>query len=450
MGRGMGRFTTLCGLAAAAAAMALPAAASAAADPLRPQQFGLDIVEADQAHATSTGQGAVVAVVDTGVRATHQDLQGRLLPGRDYVADPDDERPDDGNGHGTHVIGIALANAGNGLGVSSVAPGATGLPVRVLDNNGEGTSDDVASGIEYAVDQGAHVLNLSLGDFLPAAGAVLGPGDEVERAIDRALNAGVVVVAAAGNNSLPLCEQSARVLCVAAVDSNRQLATYSSAAGTDGVAAPGGGGIFGPNVLSTYPFVDDDPNKPSDAAYEELAGTSQAAPHVAGVAALLIQLGLRGQRVVDRIRQTAVDAGMAGRDGQYGYGIVNARAAVAGLGPDPGPGGGSGGGGGTPAARVSVPRPQRYRTVLKKGIRIYCTATAAGRCTATVRRGSRIFASGSRRVSAGRRFTLFARPTSAARRQIKAASRRRKRIGLRLQVTLPGAATQSRRTTLQR
>src|ERR671914_2843381 len=112
-------------IAALLLAVLLPGSAAAAADPLRPRQWGLDMVEADAAHGEARGAGASVAVIDTGVRADHPELAGRLLPGHDFV--DDDDTPQDGDGHGTHVSGVVVANAGNGVGVSSVAPGAAVL-----------------------------------------------------------------------------------------------------------------------------------------------------------------------------------------------------------------------------------------------------------------------------------------------------------------------------------
>ena len=124
-------------LAILAALLAGAPAAHAAGDPLRARQWGLDVIRADAAHSVSRGDGALVAVIDTGVVAAHEDLQGRLLPGKDFVED--DDTPQDGDGHGTHVSGIVAASAGNGIGVSSVAPGARVLPVRVLGDDGSGS-----------------------------------------------------------------------------------------------------------------------------------------------------------------------------------------------------------------------------------------------------------------------------------------------------------------------
>ncbi|HEV7460902.1 MAG TPA: S8 family serine peptidase, partial [Solirubrobacteraceae bacterium] len=115
-------------LLAVAGLLAVAPAARAAPDPLRPQQWGLDMIEADPAHQVGSGSGAVVAVIDSGVQADHPDLAGRLLSGYDFV--DNDGTPQDGNGHGTHVTGIVAADANNGIGVEGVAPGAMVLPVR--------------------------------------------------------------------------------------------------------------------------------------------------------------------------------------------------------------------------------------------------------------------------------------------------------------------------------
>jgi hypothetical protein len=296
-----------------------PVAALAADDPRRAEQWNLDLIESDAAHATATGTGAVVAVVDTGVAAGHPDLAGQVLPGHDFVED--DDTPQDGNGHGSHVSGIAIAATGNGVGISSVAPGARLLPVRVLADDGSGRSEDVAAGIDWARTHGADVINLSLGSEIPIVGAV--GGDEIDSAIWRAIGAGLVIVAASGNNGVPVCEQPAAsegLLCVGAVDKRSRRSFFSSFGQGLAVVAPGGSGLpaGGENVLSTVP----------PAGYEEIAGTSQAAPHVSGVAALLGGKGVTGQAAVKRILDTATDLGPAGDDAQYGHGLVNARAAA--------------------------------------------------------------------------------------------------------------------------
>ena len=347
-------------------------AEAAAGDPLRERQWNLDLVDADAAHATSTGAGAVVAVVDSGVAAGHPDLAGRLVPGRDVVSG--DATAQDGNGHGTHVAGIAGAATGNGAGVASVAPGAGIMPVRVLGDDGSGTGAGVAAGIDWARTHGAHVVNLSLGSEVPITGAL--GSDEIDAAIRRALAAGIVVVAASGNNGVPVCEQPAAaqgLVCVGSVDRRGQRSFFSSFGSGLAVVAPGGSAVpvAGEDVLSTVP-----PD-----GYAEIAGTSQAAPHVAGVAALLVALGVRGRAAADRILATATDLGPPGPDAQYGHGLVNARAAVAGLGMAGGAPPGAGGGSRAVRAFVRARRRQGAR----RAIRLRMRSTADGRARIRVR-----------------------------------------------------------------
>ena len=310
------------------------------------------MIHADEAHAVTTGAGAVVAVVDTGIDAAHADLQGRVLPGHDFVTG--DATPQDGNGHGTHVRGIIAADAGNGIGVDSVAPGAKILPVRVLDDSGAGLEHQCAAGHRLGHGQRRERDQPQPGGAIPLGG--LGGESDIDAAIARALDRGVVVVVAAGNDALPLCENNSvqgRVLCVGAVDKRGNRSFYSSFGQGLGLVAPGGSDLPGTDedVLSTW----------NDGQYMELAGTSQATPHVSGVAALLVSLGVRGQAAVQRILATATDAGPPGPDLQFGAGIVNAAAAVAGLGH----GGASAGGGSTRGSvGIRLRRTQRIRSVL--------------------------------------------------------------------------------------
>ena len=426
-------------LATAGCLLALAGVAGAATnDPLRGQQWGMDMIEADGAHAITTGAGATVAVIDTGVFAGHEDLAGRLLPGRDFV--DDDADPNDGDGHGTHVTGIVAANRGNGKGVMGTAPGARVLPVRVLNDEGEGTTDTVAAGIDYARAQKVDVINLSLGG-LP----IVGGDPAFDAAIDRALDAGIIVVAAAGNESFPLCNQpsgAGRLLCVAAVDKRGQRSAYSSFGGSRGISAPGGAALLpvaGEDILSTILG-----NK-----YGEMAGTSQAAPHVAAVAALLVSRGVRGQAAVNRLLATAKDAGAPGPDDQYGAGIVNARAAVTGLsgGSSGGGGGSSGGGGGSSAAgAVYVARNQSSRGVRRRGyVNVRCRPTKRGRCSARIVGKGRTLAKGSARASAGKRKTFRVKLTASGRRALRG-----KTFRASARFALPGSGTVKRAVTFRR
>src|SRR4051794_3470703 len=151
---------------------ASPAGAAAPNDPLYAHQYGPQQIHAPEAWATSTGAGAVIAVVDTGVDLSHEDLQGKLVSGATFIGC----NPSCGNGdwkgpngvgepddaHGTHVAGIAAAATNNGIGIAGVAPDAMVMPVKVLEN-GSGTFEDIAAGIRWATDHGADVINMSLG-----------------------------------------------------------------------------------------------------------------------------------------------------------------------------------------------------------------------------------------------------------------------------------------------
>ena len=288
--------------------------------------------------------------------------------------------------------------------------------MRVLGDDGSGTSEDVAAGIDWARTHGADVINLSLGSEVPIVGA--SGGDEIDAAIRRALAAGLVVVAAAGNNGVPVCEQPAAsegLLCVGAVDKRKQRSFFSSFGSGLGVVAPGGSSLpmAGEDILSTVP-----PD-----GYEEIAGTSQAAPHVSGVAALLVGKGLRGQAAVKRILDTAQDLGPAGEDPEYGHGLVNARAAVAGLGSGGSGGGGGGGAGGGAGGGGSAVKPfvhvKRRQAALRRGVRVRLRAAQAGRARVRVRSHGRTIARKVRTVPAGRARTVVARLNARGRRMAR-------------------------------
>ena len=174
-----------------------------------------------------------------------------------------------------------------------------------------------------------------------------------------------------------------------------------------------------------------------------MAGTSQATPHVAGVAALLVEKGLRGQAAVRRILATARDAGMPGPDAEYGAGIVNAKNAVTGV------GGGAGGSSPGSGGRVSFRRVQRIRTVLRRGIRVRCRAAGAGRCTVLASRRGKRQAAGTKSLKAGQTVVAVARLNRRGRAALLRAQRRRRVLTLRVRVTLPGVAAQVRRLRLR-
>ena len=309
-------------------------------DPLFERQWGLEQISAPAAwERGATGAGTVIAIVDTGIDLRHPDLQGKLVPGFDFVAGKRDcpAGPQDENGHGTHVAGIAAAATDNGIGVAGAAPDAMLMPVRVLDAEGSGSLEDVADGIRYAADHGADVINLSLGE-LPIVGQLTAFNQEIEDAVQHAWAQGSLVVAAAGNESFPLCSYPAfahNAVCVGATDSRGLPSYYSNFPHNQdlvGVRAPGGvGSVFcehDEDIWSTiWPGSDYD-GCGDIAGYETLAGTSMASPFVAGVAAMLYGQGLTNAEIIDRLEQTSSNGGLY--DPIYGYGIVDADAATAG------------------------------------------------------------------------------------------------------------------------
>jgi serine protease len=283
-------------------------------DPYRAQQWDFAKMNVASAWTKSTGSGVTVAVIDTGVDANHPDLRANVLSGYDAIANRAGTSSD-GNGHGTHVAGTIAAVTGNNVGVSAVAPDTRILPVKVLNDKGAGVMSDTAEGIVWAADHGAQVINMSLGSTSKVTA--------VSNAIAYARSKGVTVVAAAGNErakgspiSYPGADEG--VIAVAATDSSDRVASYSNAGGYVDVAAPGS------NILSTYPTARGN-------AYANMNGTSMAAPHVAAVAALLksYKSTLTPDQIQAALEKSAVDLGPAGKDTDFGYGRIDAAAALA-------------------------------------------------------------------------------------------------------------------------
>ncbi len=285
-------------------------------DPMYEKQWNLRAMGApDGWTMTRKGEGIVVAVIDTGVSKV-EDLQGtEILEGASFV--PGFRSSADDQGHGTHVAGTIAQTTNNGTGVAGVAPEATILPVKVLSKYGFGSSSWIAAGIDYAVDEGADVINLSLGGGYSAV---------IHNAIKKARKKGVIVAAAAGNSGrkgVGYPGALKETIGVSATGPDGNLAFYSSWGPGVDIAAPGGdknvkdGGIL-QNTID---------GKGGD-HYVEYQGTSMATPHVAGAAAVLLSHGVPA----DAVERVLLDSARGeGWNEKTGHGHLNLTAALGGT-----------------------------------------------------------------------------------------------------------------------
>jgi subtilisin family serine protease len=249
-----------------------------------------------------------------------------------------DGHPNDDNGHGTHVSGTIAQTTNNGLGVAGVAPGVTIMPVKVLNPAGTGTYQWIADGIYYAVENGADIISMSLGGSASST--------TLEDAVAYAYNNGVTVFAASGNGGSDGigddgCDYPAAyddyVIAVGATQYDENRAPYSNYGSSLDIVAPGGntgvdqnGDEYADGVLqNTFSET------PVDWSYWFYQGTSMATPHASGVAALLLSVdsSLSPDQIRDVLESTAEDLGAAGRDNYFGYGLIDARAALESVSP---------------------------------------------------------------------------------------------------------------------
>ncbi|MEZ4659264.1 MAG: S8 family peptidase [Caldilineaceae bacterium] len=254
----------------------------------------------------------IIAVLDTGLSLSHAELATRFVPGYDLMNGDDD--PSDDHGHGTHVAGIIAAQMDNKVGTAGVCPNCRIMPVKVLDKQNLGSWSTVAEGIIYAVDHGAQIINVSLGGAKPSP--------TVEAAVEYAASKGVLIVAAAGNahSTEPFYPAAYdHVLAVSATDKLDDLWPLSNSGDYIDVAAPGH------MIYSTMPV-----ELSNDVGYAYMTGTSMAAPHVAGLAGLLLsQDASRSAADLEAIiTASADDLGEPGWDAAFGYGRINAYAAL--------------------------------------------------------------------------------------------------------------------------
>ncbi|MCS7002565.1 MAG: S8 family peptidase [Dehalococcoidia bacterium] len=280
-----------------------------------PRQWGPDRINLGMGWRVTTGTLTVtVAIIDSGVDGRHPLLAGRVLTGMNTISRTTDTS--DEFGHGTHVAAIAAAAIGSTQdSMTGVAPNVRILPVKVITGRGSGLLSDLIAGIDFAREQRAHVINISLGANAPSA--------LLKEAIDRAIESGAVVVASAGNsgaagNTPSYPAAFPNVIAVAATDQNDNRASFSTAGEYVSVAAPGVA------IHSAYP----------GGAFATLSGTSMAAPHVAGWAALIRSHNptLTPPQVRDVIERHVRDLGAAGKDSQFGHGRIDLGLWAQGLG----------------------------------------------------------------------------------------------------------------------
>ena len=261
-----------------------------------------------------------VAVVDTGFTPTHADLGCvPVVSPRNVVAGT--SNPLDDEGHGTHVAGIITACTDDGIGVAGLAPGVSLMPVKVLDDTGSGYWSDILSGVDWAVDHGARIVNLSLGGPLTSSQVAA-----FQPTFDAAWAQGVTVVAASGNTGgtgLFYPASLDHVLAVAATDSADAHASFSTANAAVDIAAPG------VSVVSTVPIGTC--KMCSASGYLWASGTSMAAPHVAAAAAVLASArpDLTPAQIESALESAALDLGTAGRDDLFGFGRLRVDTALA-------------------------------------------------------------------------------------------------------------------------
>ena len=277
--------------------------------------WGVKRIGADMAAMQGiTGAGVKVAILDTGIDSNHPDLKDNYKGGYNFVYDNNDPYDDSRYGHGTHLAGI-IAARDNGTGVVGVAPEASIYALKVLNGGLMGSTTDILAGIEWAITNKMNVINMSFGAQMDS--------QAFRDACDAAFKSGIVLVAAAGNFNQPIVDNPAGfdpVIAVSATAQDDTKAPFSNYGAKVELSAPGVA------VMSTVP----------GGGYGLMSGTSQAAPHVSGVAALIFSTGIKDENgdgsLADEIRQrlvaTATDLGDPGRDVYFGYGLVNAARAV--------------------------------------------------------------------------------------------------------------------------
>jgi hypothetical protein len=348
--------------------------------------WGVKRVGAGTVHtAGNKGLNVKVAIIDSGIDYTHQDLIGNYAGGFDFVNN--DADPMDDDGHGTHVAGTVAARD-NDVGVVGVAPEAKLYILKVLNASGSGSFSDIIKALQWVVDNGIKITNNSYG----SSGD---PGALVKAAFDNSYAAGVLHIAAAGNSgacagkndSVGYPAKYASVVAIAATDQSNARTCWSSTGAAVELSAPG------VTIKSTK----------MGGGYIEFSGTSMASPHVTGVAALLMGTGvpLSNTEIRSVLTSTAQDLGAAGRDSLYGYGLVNAAAAVAAVSSPPAP---------TPAVNVVLSTDKSLYLSGTDGDAVLTVAATDEHGSALSGLGSAAFAM---KVDSNSRFVIFTETATA-------------------------------------
>jgi len=284
-------------------------------------QYHLDILGLNKAWKITSGKSNIkVAIVDSGIDLNHPDLRKNLIKGKNII-EPN-KLPMDDNGHGTHVAGIVGAVANNNLGITGIAPSCSIMPVKVL-TNGRGSDIDIAEGIVWATDNGADVINVSIGIYTKSK--------PIEKAVKYALSKNVVIVSSAGNDSknskIHLPSMIKGVIEVSATDKKDNFASFSNFGQQISVSAPGD------KILSTLPTYSTELTNKVGKKYGILSGTSMASPMVAGISALIRSRNnsLSPSQVKKIIESSSIDLGRKGYDSYFGHGRVSASNSIESL-----------------------------------------------------------------------------------------------------------------------
>ncbi|MGM3304682.1 S8 family peptidase [Anabaena sp. WFMT] len=277
------------------------------------KQWNLHKIGVEGAWTRTKGSGITVAVIDTGITQVRDLADTKFVKGYDFVNDK--EQANDDNGHGTHVAGTVAQTTNNQYGVAGVAYEASLMPLKVLSESGSGTVADIAEAIKFAADKGADVINMSLGGG--------GESQLMQDAIEYAYKKGVVIIAAAGNESTDGASYPARyphVIGVSAFGPDGEKASYSNyGAGVD-ISAPGGS--------ETGAILQETIDENGEGVFLGLQGTSMASPHVAGVAALIKATGVTEPEQILKVLQQSARVIQDDGLNYYGAGQLNAEAAV--------------------------------------------------------------------------------------------------------------------------